>query len=331
MTDTLNALLTEKDENLDTQLREESRQDPTPEPSEKRPSPPQEEASAQTPPASTEPDLKNWVPLSAHLEEKAERKRLEKLYQDAAQERARLDERYKLIEERLRPQPQVPDKAQDPVGYLEAQIEQAKKAAEPVQQLQQRLEAWEMQQRVAATVGNAEQEFAKGKEDYWNAVEHIRQARLKQYALAGLDAQQQVQALHADTANWTISLLRAEKNPAEATYELAKSYGYVNGAGPAQPGNQPAPTSNGAVDASNRNPDGTFRSPNTKVEKAKETLRTVERGQQASKASVGDSPGGSPDTDLPSPTELASMDDEQFDRYLGGKNWSKYWKSMESR
>jgi hypothetical protein len=323
--DNLAALMNESDEDIGfNKLREESRQAEPPEPDPSTASSPK--ADAQTPPSpKTEAEelveAKRVVPEAVFLEEKAERKRLEKLWQEAAERQARLEERYQVIEERMRPQaPPPPDKAQDPVGYLEHEIAQAKQAGPQVQQLQQRLEAWETQQRIAATVSQSEQEYAARTPDYYDAVEHIRQARVSQYKLAGLNEQQQTQALMADTRNWTMALLQSGKNPAEATYELARAYGYAaKPAGGTAPSNgvDPAPVA--------RNADGTFAKPtNPKVEQAKQTLKTVERGQQAAK-SLGDAPGGTASTDLPSAEELASMSDEDFDKYTSGKNWKKYW------
>jgi hypothetical protein len=329
--DNLKALLDqEKDDDFD-KLREESRQAEPPEPDtpSRASSPP---ADAQTPPSpKAEPpeelvEAKRVVPEAVFLEEKNERKRLERLYQEQAERQARIEERHRIWEERLKAaqapaEPPVPDKAQDPVGYLEHQIQQARKEAAPVQELQQRLAAYEQQQRIAATVSGAEQEFAAKTQDYFDAVEHLRSVRMRQYELAGLTQDEQQQALMADTRNWVLATLQKGKNPAEATYELARAYGYA-----AKPARDLAADSGADSATKPRNPDGTFapKPPDPKVEKAKETLKTVERGQQAAK-SLGDSVGGTANTDLPSMSELATMSDEEFDRVTAGKNWKKFF------
>jgi DNA repair exonuclease SbcCD ATPase subunit len=334
--DHLTAFLGEDKEDFD-KLREESRQVEPPEPDPSRTSSPP--ADTQTSPSpepekkkDSEPDLKNWVPLPTYLEEKKERQRLEKIQQELNERQTRAEERLRILAEKFTAPPApAPDKTQDPVGYLEHEIAQTKA---PLQNLQQKLEQYEQQQQQQAQleqirnyVVTAEQDFAAKTPDYWDAMNHIRQARFAQYRLAGLNEQQQAQALAQDTYAWTRSLLQSGKNPAEATYELARAYGYSGSAsGPAastaaaQGSQEPA---GGAVQP--RNSDGTFAKPqNPKVEKAKETLKTVERGQQAAK-SLGDSPGGSASTEIPDLSELASMSDEEFDRLTSGKNWKKYW------
>lgn len=328
MANNIASILQDDDAEFD-KLREESRQAEPPEPSPPGTSSPQ--AEAQTPPSpppaeekkDRELDLKNWVPLDKFLHEKQERQQLEKLHEELRERQARAEERLRILAEKFAaPAVPVPDKTQDPVGYLEHEIQQTKA---PLQTLTQKLEQYEQRQQeqaqtqqMAAFVSQTEQEFSAKTPDYWNAIEHIRQARLSQYQLAGLNAQQQVQALYADTRNWTMALLQSGKNPAEATYELARAYGYSGAAAAPVAGEAPAPA---------RNPDGTFapvKQANPKVEKAKETLKTVERGQQAAK-SLGDSPGGTASTEIPDLTELASMSDEEFDRLTSGKNWKKYW------
>jgi hypothetical protein len=171
----------------------------------------------------------------------------------------------------------------------------------------------EQNQRLAAHVAATEQAFAQQAPDYYDAVEHLRKVRIQQYALAGLDEAEQQQALMADTYNWTRALLQKGRNAAEATYELAKSYGYGPKSAPAD-GQQP------------RNADGTFAKPavDSKVEQAKADLRKVANGQAAAK-SLGDSVGASPRNGMPSPAELAAMDDDDFDKWTNSKNWKKFW------
>lgn len=313
MPDNFSSAMDEKDTEFD-QLREESRQAPPPvDGAVSSPAPPD----TQTPPSSKEPekkeagspdlDLKNWVPLAAHLEEKKARQRLDKLVAETQEKYVRLEERFKLQNERATVAPEIPDRAQDPVGYLEYQTREAKelatKAQEPVKRLTERLDSFEQNQRLATHVGAVENDFATKQPDYWNAVEHIRKIRTTQYVLAGLDEAQQAHALNADTNAWIMALLHSGKNPAEATFELAKAYGY-------------------SVKAEPGSTEGNVVKFNPKVEEAKEKIKTVERGQQASK-SLGEGVGGSPPTKR-GVEDLALMDDDEFDK-LSQKDWKKFW------
>ncbi len=270
---------------------------------------------------SKDPD--HWVPLPTFLEEKKERQRLEAYQREMAERQARLDERYKIIESRLQPQSQAPDPSTDPLGALQYQDKQQQ---ETIWSVKAKLDQFERQQQeqqqiqqLTMHVSSSEQEFAKKAPDYWDAVEHLRGVRMAQYELAGLTPDQQVQALYADTRNWTMALVNSGKHPAEATYELAKKYGYVAG------GDTGVREADNGARAPNRNEDGTFaKAVNPKVEAAKQTLKTVERGQASSK-SLGNTAGKAVDDGMPSHEELATMSDEDFDKWTSKKNWKKFW------
>ena len=309
-------------------LREESRQEVPPAPEPGRTSSP-DPAKAQTPPSTEElVEAKRVVPEAVFLEEKSERKRLEKLLTEQAERLTRTEERHRIWEERFQQArqpapPPAPDKAQDPVGYLEHQIEQTRQQVQPVQQLEQRLNNWEQFQRVKYYVDTAETEFAAKTPDYYNAMDRIREARLAQYKLQGLNEQQQQQQLGHDTWAFAVSMMQQGRNPAEAVYELARAYGYSGSA----PADATAATGDaGAAPAQPRNSDGTFakQPPDPKVERKKEALKTVARGQEAAK-SIGDAAGEAADAGIPDLDELSRMDDEAFDKWTSGKNWRKFW------
>lgn len=316
------------DEGLDTdfqKMREES-QVVSPQPSTED-VPPQSPVppSQDEPKQAADPDLKNWVPLPTFLEEKKERQRLEAIQRELTERQTRLDERYQHIEQQLKPKAEpTPDPNQDPLGYLNYRDNQRQLTLNQFQdRLAQHEQAQAEQQHLNAItnhVGRSEQEFVKTTADYYDAVNHLREVRMAQYELAGLPPDQQMEALAADTKSWAMALMRSNKNPAEATYELAKKYGYVTGGNTAL-----RPTDNGDARAPDqtRNADGTFaKTPNPKAEVAKQTLKTVQRGQAASKTISGP---GEADDGVPSPEELATMDEESFDKWTSGKNWKKYW------
>ena len=332
MTQGFAATLAEDDTEEFDKLREESRQEVPPAPEPGRTSSP-DPATAPTPPSPpTAEELieaKRVVPEAVFLEQKKERQRLEKLVQEQADRQARLEERYKQIEERMKPPPApLPDRATDPVGYLEHEIAQTKAPVqtlvEKLNRFEQQAQAQQQEAQLAMWANSAEQEFGTKQADYLNAVDHLRAARMKQYELAGLPPEQHALALRADTRNWLLALAQSGRDPAEATYELARAYGY-SGAAPADPN----PVANGAGTAPEKPRDpntGQFLSkpPDPRVERKKEALKTVARGQEAAK-SLGDAPGASPDNGLPDPDELMKMSDEDFDKWTSGKNWKKFW------
>jgi len=294
---------------------------PSPQTSPSQDRPVEESTLAEKVKESKDPD--HWVPLPTFLEEKKERQRLEAYQREMAERQARLDERYKLIESRLQPQSQAPDPSTDPLGHLQYQDQQQqlniKTFQDRLQQFERQQQEQQQIQQLTMHVSSSEQDFAKKTPDYWNAVDHLKSVRMAQYELAGLTPDQQMQALYADTRNWTMALVNSGKHPAEATYELAKKYGYVAG------GDTGVREADNGARTPNRNEDGTFaKAVNPKVEAAKQTLKTVERGQASSK-SLGNSAGKAVDDGMPSPDELAVMSDEDFDKWTSKKNWKKFW------
>lgn len=240
-----------------------------------------------------QPERPKMVDQRALVEERERRREIERQY---AEDKRRWEERFNQVLQRVgqpaQPQPEqtaqkppIPDRTTDPVGYLEAQAAEAKAEAAAVrQELAQRRQV-EDQARIVSTIQQhavvAEQQFRSTTPDYDAAVAHLRGVRDKELELAGVSNPMERHHLMAQEAlAVSARALQDNRNPAEVIYNIAKVRGYAP-----QPAQQPG-----------------------------ERLQNINRGQQQSRASLGNVRGSGP-TGLNINTVL-DMDDAAFGKWL---------------
>jgi len=187
------------------------------------PAAPQEPVVAPTttvaPPATPEPP--KVIPLASHLEER-------RRYQ---QEIADRDQRLKDIHERLsklEPQQKDPDFIEDPKGYVDTQAQKALKEIESLKQEAAQLRERQQLEHFVGSVQNHEAAFVEKTTDYYDAIKYVRGIRQRQLAYLRPDfTEDQInQAVAQEELQTAYGFMQVGKNPAEAAYAMAETFGY---------------------------------------------------------------------------------------------------------
>jgi hypothetical protein len=127
--------------------------------------------------------------------------------------------------------PQIPDFDADPIGHLQAKIELQQNVLSQVlgvetqrqqQTIQQNQEA-QLAEHVAVKVD----EFKAVTPDYMDAYKFVRDVRIRELQAIGVTDPMQIEKqLQHGASMLAITAIQNRKNPGEALYSLAKSYGY---------------------------------------------------------------------------------------------------------
>ena len=175
------------------------------------------------------PEEKRVIPLAAHLEE---RKRLQS-------ELTELRERLARLETPPAPPAPEPDFLEDPKGYVDARTQKALDALQKVEQRTETLTQEQQVQQFLGAVAAVESEYVKQAPDYYDALAHIRAARVEQLnELFPTATREQIQnQLRVEELQAAHALMQQGRNPSEAVYRMAqKVYGYrPKSAAPAAP------------------------------------------------------------------------------------------------
>jgi len=160
------------------------------------------------------------VPLAAHIEE---RRRMQA-------ELAELRDRLAKIESPPKAPEPEPEFIDDPKGYVDAKVG---RAMESMKQVEQKAEvgAQEAQlNRFLQHVGAIEADYVKQAPDYYDALGHVRQARMTQLTEMFPQAtpEQITQQIRTEELQAAAALLQQGRNPSEVVYQMAKKvYGYA--------------------------------------------------------------------------------------------------------
>jgi DNA repair exonuclease SbcCD ATPase subunit len=191
---------------------------------------------AEEPVVEEAPDTRPERRVSIHAlhEERERRKESEAQLNQLRDQAARMEERFAQFQQRWQEQQTAAQEPEvtyedNPAEYLRQQTEKLQQETEAQRQRQQQQEAMAQQQAsyrdFYAKVTSQEQQFAQQATDYYDAVQHLREARAQEYTAAGY-APEQVQAIITQEAHSVAAnALRNGRNPAEAFYELAKLRG----------------------------------------------------------------------------------------------------------
>ena len=231
---------------------------------------------------------------------KAMQAELQKYREETAAERARLEERFRLLSEAVRqpqqpvqqPQaPVIPDFATDPAGNIDGRFRTLETQAQEARaQAQRANEALQQQHQMAEMrnwAASQEQQFEAATPDYRQAMGHLVESRNRQLEALGVPAHQRQQVLANDIAQIAQQTRQQGRNFAETLYTLAKASGYT------------AKQAQSAVEAAISAPPSD----------AERQATTIERGRQMS-TTVGTA-GTAPATRL-SPERIASMSEREF-------------------
>lgn len=176
------------------------------------------------------------VPLGALHEERMRRKAAEAKLQESQRQ---MDEynawrtnNEKILSERLAALQQKPqiDPAENPVGFLASQQAETQKLIETLQreqrQQQENNEKNAVLQQFAQVVAQSEQQFAKEKPDYFEAVNYAKAFKAKEYMTFGYSEQEAAQLVNQDTVGIAQRALQLGENPAYLAYQYALTAGY---------------------------------------------------------------------------------------------------------
>lgn len=241
------------------------------------------------------------VPIKEHEnikaalnEERAKRKQF-------AQEMARMEQRFQqtvqqAVEQRFRQaseQANVPTYEENPAEHLrykQMQIEQQLAEQKMTEQQRQEYQAYQQHlSNLQSTMTAQEAAFARENQDYYQAVDHLRAMRDRDYQAMGvLDPVERAQLVQNDALFVVQNALHREQDPAAVIYNMARNYGFKGG---------------------------------SQHEQDAEKLKTVQRGQ-ATARSLGSRGSRKGQVSL---REVANMTDEEFDN-LSDDDWERIWK-----
>ena len=237
------------------------------------------------------------VPLGALHEERMRRKAAEAQMQELRRQNEEYNkwraQNEQILAERLaalQPKPQI-DPVENPVGFLANQQAETQKLIAQFQEEQRQQQ--EQQRHNAALqqfthiVTTSEQQFAKEKPDYFEAVNYAKAFKAKEYMTFGYSEQEAKQLVDQDAIGIAQRALQLGENPANLAYQYALTAGYK-------------PSVN-----------------------AEQKLNMMEAGQKASKPSGGS--GKSPTPSLEALLAMsdddsyrATKDDNAFKKLVGG-------------
>ncbi len=193
------------------------------------------------------------------------------------------------------PEPQIPSYEDDPIGHLNAKLEQANSKIDSLSKSTDQINTSVEQQKQFNDFMNSyqtkTQTFMAENTDYMDAYKHLVAEIKTDYELQGLSEAEAISAANQAELQLADQLMRQGKNPAETIYQMAQRRGYQR----AQ--TQAAPVQD-------------------KVAKQAANMDRVERGMKASRSIS--TKGVSPNNRM-SLEEIASLSDDEFDQV----DWSK--------
>jgi hypothetical protein len=232
------------------------------------------------------------VPFHALNEERARRQQLEADNRRMSEERARIDERLRIIEEMNRPQPpEAPAWAVDPIAageHLEQRLTRLEQGLQQGSQQWTEQQQQEAQARQLASAAEADAvRFKAETPDYDQAYRFWLQSRANEMQAFGLNQSQVIMALQQEEMDLAANAFQRRVSPAETLYTIARQRGY-------KPGNGHA--GNGHDNAADRQ------------------IERVATGQERNRTLSGTGGGAAPVQ--MTATLLATMSNEDFDVWV---------------
>lgn len=199
----------------------------------------------------------------------------------------KMEERFQQFMEKQTPKV---DYEENPAEYLKSEVESLKKQLNQSgltpEQIRERESVQKRQQEFYNDFTQSESMYQKERPDYQDAVKYLYDQRMAEYKTMGYNDQLAFQLTQKDAWQIAQDAMERGQNGPEIFYNLAKGRGYaVKKAEPSE------------------------------VEKLKEVAEKIETSQGL--GSSGDSPG-----EL-SLADLASLDDDEFDKFTSGDSWRK--------
>ncbi len=235
------------------------------------------------------------VPLATLLEERKNRKEMEERLRNAELMNARMEERFKMYVDGTRPAPAAPKPPprpdEDIFGAVTHVTEAVSGINKKITDYEQRLAIEDRAKQLKEWAASHESTFISQNPDYYDALNHLRNARHRELAALGMTEEAGKAQVLAEENQLMAHAAQQRRNPAELAYAIAKTRGYTKkeAPAPANPGKQ---------------------------------LDTVEAGQRisGSMSGVGGKAGNSGDVTL---ADLVKMSDDDFEAFRA-RNPAKY-------
>jgi hypothetical protein len=191
-------------------------------------------------------EQRKTVPHGAFHEERERRKAAEAEIAKLREERARFDERLKVIQELQRPKEEEPDLGPDPetdpVGAINWLRQQRAQGAELMRRQQVEHEEAQRQQAVRTHLIETYQadanQFRQTNPDFGDAYQHLLTSRQQELAAIGYTPAEIHAAIQEDELAIAHRALTNGKSPSEVIYRLAKQRGYAKKASAADAGDK---------------------------------------------------------------------------------------------
>lgn len=226
--------------------------------------------------------------------ERERRKHLQKQVEEYEAKQKTLEERLNAISEQMKKASEAPTPTyeDDPEAYLRAQVEKTGQTVEELRsQMEQsgkQQEAIQSRHELANRIVSSENAFRAENPDYDDAVNFLRQGRVREYQAMGYDDPSQIeQFITNEVFNLAELATRQGMTPAQLAYQVAQARGYAKA---------------------------------EKVENEDKKLEKVQKGQDRSKSLSG--AGGESESVLDAEV-LANMTDAEFAQAMKEGKWSK--------
>lgn len=125
---------------------------------------------------------------------------------------------------------EIPDPQQDPNGAFLAAVEYARRVQQEARQAEEQ-ERQQTQQRtyvetIQTQFSAAEQEYSQAVPDYFDAVNHLREARMAEIQAFGYDEQTASQVFAQEAMELASAALQSGQHPAAVIYRVSQQRGY---------------------------------------------------------------------------------------------------------
>lgn len=178
--------------------------------------------------------VKKVVPLGALDKEKARRREAVAALQAKDAEIAQIRQEMAAMRQaqQAATAPKPPDPSVDPAGAILFQQRQIQDRLQAQEQENEQLKAQQGQQaqfqQFVSRVQTLDAEFAEEQPDSREAINFLKQSRVKEYEAGGLTRQEATQRMLKDELDLTVWAMQRGENPAAVAYRMASERGYVN-------------------------------------------------------------------------------------------------------
>jgi hypothetical protein len=188
------------------------------------------EPTAVAEPVPTSPEKQREVPQQALHEERKRRQDAEEKARNLELLNARMEERFRMFAEAARPPPQAPrpppSADTDIFGAVKHIQAEQRQTRQEIDQYKRQIQQEDQLKALRGWGAGNEREFLKTNPDYYDALNHLRQARGRELAVWGMTPEQINQQLGNEENQLLVRAANERRDPAKMAYDLARERGY---------------------------------------------------------------------------------------------------------